>query len=397
MREAVIVDALRTPIARGRAGGALAGVHPVDLLAHVLDALVTRNGFDPALIDDVVAGCVTQAGEQAANIARNAVLAAGLPERVPGTTVDRQCGSSLQAVQFAAQAVMCGAAEIVVACGVESMSRASWGTAAGASDVYGHRMAGRYPDGLVHQGVAAELVTAHWGLSRTELDEFSAESHLRAAAATARGDFTHEIVPVPVGSRDEGGHEVFVDEGVRSEVSVEALARLRPAFRTEESAARFPEIDWSITAGNSSQISDGAAGVLIVDRETADRLGLRIRAVLRAAVAEGDDPLMMLTAVIPATGKVLARAGLTVDDIDLFEVNEAFAPVVLAWQREVGVDQARVNVNGGAIALGHPLGATGVRQLVTLLNALELRGGRFGLQTICEAGGMANALIIERV
>ncbi|MGW0593745.1 thiolase family protein [Streptosporangium sp. NPDC002607] len=393
MREAVIVDALRTPIARGRTGGALAGLHPVDLLAHVLDALVTRNGFDPALIDDVVAGCVTQAGEQAANIARNAVLAAGLPERVPGTTVDRQCGSSLQAVQFAAQAVMCGAADIVVACGVESMSRAPWGTAAGTLDVYGRRMAGRYPDGLVHQGVAAELVTAHWGLSRTELDEFSAESHRRAAAATARGDFAREILPVPA-----GGHDEFsVDEGIRSEVSVEALGKLRPAFRTDESAARFPEIDWSITAGNSSQISDGAAGVLIADRETADRLGLRIRAVLRAAVAEGDDPLMMLTAVIPATGKVLARAGLTVDDIDLFEVNEAFAPVVLAWQREIGADQGRVNVNGGAIALGHPLGATGARQLVTLLNALELRGGRFGLQTICEAGGMANALIIERV
>lgn len=395
MREAVIVDAVRTPITRGRAEGSFASVHPVDLLAGVLESLVARTGIDPSLIDDVVAGCVTQAGEQSSNIARNAVLAAGFPERVPGTTVDRQCGSSQQAIHFAAQSVIAGVDNIVIACGVESMSRVPMGFAVAGSDVYGSRVATRYPDGLVHQGVAAELVADRWKLGREDLDEFAWESHAAAAAATADGRFTDEIAPVAVTGRD-GPREVRADEGTRPDTSIESLGRLRPVFRTDELVARFPEIDWNVTAGNASQISDGAAAVLVTTREMARHLGLRPRAVLRSFAVAGADPFMMLTAVVPATAKVLLRAGMSIDDIDLFEVNEAFASVVLAWLRETGADPTRVNVHGGAIALGHPLGASGARLLTTLLNAMEQRGARFGLQTMCEAGGMANALIIER-
>ncbi len=387
---AVIVDAVRTPSGKGRLGGALAGVHPIDLLAGTLDALVTRTGLDPALIEDVIAGCAQQVGEQSGNIARHALLAAGWPEAVPGITLNRQCGSSQQAATFAAQGVMAGGYDVVVAAGVESMSAVPLGSSRLAS--LGRGNAARYPDGLVHQGISAELVAERWKLERDELDVYAAESHRRAAATASAGGFAEEIVPVVT---DAG--LVTADETVRAGTTAAALADLRPSFRTEEMAARFPGIGWKITPGNSSPLTDGASAVLITSEDAARRMGLRPRARFHAFSVTGDDPLMMLTGPIPATRKVLARSGLSLDDIDSYEVNEAFAPVPLAWAAEFGADPARLNPRGGAIALGHALGSSGTRLLATLLNHLEQTGGRYGLQTMCEAGGMANATIIERL
>ncbi|HXA27586.1 MAG TPA: thiolase family protein [Candidatus Angelobacter sp.] len=396
MRDAVIVDAVRTPIGRGKPGGALSSVHPVELLAHTLRALVERTGVDPATVDDVIGGCVDQVGEQAMNTTRYAVLAAGFPESVPATTVDRQCGSSQQAVHFAAQGVIAGAYDAVIACGIESMSRVPmWSNVPPGTDPFGPSVAARYPDGLVPQGISAELIAAKWDLSRGELDEFAASSHARAAAATDAGLFAAEMAPVSIGNG--GPHVVDRDESIRPGTTVEVLAGLRPAFQDDAYAQRFPEISWQVTAGNSSPINDGAAAVLIMSAERAQQLGLKPKARLHSFAVAGDNPVLMLTAIMPATQKVLQRAGLTLDDIDVFEVNEAFASVVLAWQRETGVDLNRVNVNGGAIALGHPLGASGARIMTTLVHAMEQRGARYGLQTMCEAGGLANATILERV
>ncbi|BAH32129.1 thiolase family protein [Rhodococcus erythropolis] len=388
MRDAVIVEAVRTPIGKGKANGALHGINAVDLLAHSLKAVVERTGIDAALIDDVIGGAVSQVGEQSQNVTRTALLAAGYPESVPGTTVDRQCGSSQQAVHFAAQGVIAGAYDIVVAAGVESMSRVPMGSSSVGRESLGVGFEERYPDGLVPQGISAELIAAKWGLSRTQLDEFSASSHRKAALATESGYFTKELATLP---------QLSVDEAVRPGTTVETLAGLRTAFESDYYAQRFPQIDWSITAGNSSPLSDGSSAVMITTSEIAAKLGLTPKARLHSFAVAGDDPLYMLTAVIPATEKVLARAGLTISDIDLFEVNEAFAPVVLSWAADTGVDLSKVNVHGGAIALGHPLGGSGTRIMTTLVNAMEQRGARYGLQTMCEAGGLANATILERL
>ena len=390
MREAVIVEAVRTPVGRGKAGkGALHPIHPVDLLAHSLRSLVERTGVDPERIDDVIGGCVDQVGEQAMNTTRYAVLAAGLPESVPATTIDRQCGSSQQAVHFAAQGVMSGAYDVVVAAGVESMSRVPmWSNVPAGADPFGPGVAARYPDGLVPQGVSAELIAARWELPRSELDRFALESHHRAAAATDAGKFADEIVPI------DG---VEVDESIRPDTTLEALAGLRPAFEDPAIGERFPQIDWRVTAGNSSPTNDGSAALLITTPEKAREMGLEPKARLHSFAVVGDDPLYMLTGVIPATAKVLERAGLSLDDIDLFEVNEAFASVVLAWQRETGVSLDKVNVNGGAIAIGHPLGASGARLASTLVHEMQRSGARYGLQTMCEAGGLANAMVLEAV
>ncbi|GGK53564.1 thiolase family protein [Nocardia camponoti] len=387
MREAVIVEAVRTPIGKGKVNGALHDVHPVDLLAHSLREVVERTGIDPALIDDVIGGTVTQVGEQAANVTRRAMLAAGYPESVPATTVDRQCGSSQQAIHFAAQGVIAGAYDVVVAAGVESMGRVPMGSnLVGATALSGVAFAERYPDELVGQGISAELIAAKWGLTRAQLDEFALGSHEKAARATKDGLFTNELAPI-------AGLET--DEGIRVGSTLETLGKLRPAYFDPAMAERFPQIGWEITAASASQVSDGSAAVLIMSAEKAAELGLRPLARLHSFAVAGDDPLLMLTAVIPATRKVLAKAGMSIDDIDLFEVNEAFSPVVLAWAQETGADLAKVNVNGGAIAIGHPLGASGARLTTTLVNALHQRGARFGLQTMCEAGGLSNAMIIE--
>ncbi len=385
-REAVIVEAVRTAV--GRRNGRLKDWHPVDLLAQTLSALVQRTGIDAGLVEDVIIGCVSQVGEQSLNVGRNAVLAAGFPETVPGTTVDRQCGSSQQAIHFAAQGVISGAYDIAIAGGVESMTRVPMGSSSQGPGVpFGPQMLKRYNNELVHQGISAELVAQKWGLSREELDAFSLESHRRAARATAEGRFRHQIVPVEVKNED-GTTSIFdQDEGIRSDTSLEKLSNLKPAFKA----------DGLITAGNSSQISDGAAAVLIMERETAKKLGLKPRARFVSFSLAGDNPIMMLTAPIPATYKVLKKAGLTLDEIDLIEINEAFASVVLAWQRETGANMQKVNVNGGAVAIGHPLGASGARLTAVLLHELERTGGRYGLQTICEGGGMANGMIIERI
>jgi acetyl-CoA acyltransferase len=388
-RDAVIVGAVRTPVGKGKASGALHGVHPADLLAHSLRALVDRAGIDPALIDDVITGAVTQADEQAFNIARTALLAAGYPESVPGTTVDRQCGSSQQAVHFAAQGVMSGAYDVVVAAGIESMGRVPMGSNIRPGfDPRGDGFVARYPEGLVGQGHSAELISAKWGFTRTQLDEFAVGSHEKAAAATKEGRFANELAPI-------AGLES--DENIRPGSTVETLANLKPAYYDEAIGRRFPQIEWNITAGNASPLSDGSAAVLITTTEVAARLGLTPLARIHSVAVVGSDPLYMLTGVIPATKKVLDRAGLTIDDIDLFEVNEAFSPVVLAWAHDTGADLAKTNVNGGAIAIGHPLGASGARIMTTMVNALEQTGGRYALQTMCEAGGLANATIIERL
>jgi acetyl-CoA acyltransferase len=397
MPTAVIVDAVRT--AGGKRNGKLSGWHPADLAAETLSALAERNSLDPALVEDVIMGCVMQTGAQSLNVGRNAVLAAGWPEEVPSTTIDRQCGSSQQAAHFAAQAVMAGAHDIVVAAGVEVMSQVPMGASVGDGRFglpFGPRVGLRYADvgGLVPQGISAELIAEKWGLSREDLDAFAAESQQRAARATAEGRFENEIIAVRSIHRDketgdisESDELVASDEGIREGTTPETLANLKPAFKP----------DGKVTAGNSSQITDGASAALIMSEEKAAQLGLRPRARFHTFALAGVDPVMMLTGPIPSTAKVLEKSGLSVDDIDLFEVNEAFASVVLAWQRETGADMAKVNVNGGAIALGHPLGSSGTKLLSTLLNELERTGGRYGLQAMCEGGGMANATIIERL
>jgi len=396
MREAFIVDAVRTPSGRGKPGGALSGIHPVDLHAHVLRAIVDRTGTDAAELDDVISGAVGQVGEQSGNTARWAVLAAGFPESVPAVTIDRQCGSSQQALHFAAQGIQSGAYDLVIASGVESMSRVPIGSQTAGADPFGAAVAARYPGGLIPQGVSAELIAARWALSRESLDAFAAESHARAAAATREGRFAREIVAVSSGG---GTSESTVerDETIREGTTTEGLAALRPAFAHESWSTRFPQIEWSITAGNSSPLTDGASAVLLASADAVERLGLIPRARVHSVAVAGDDPVTMLMGILPATRKVLEKAGLAIGDIDAFEVNEAFAPVVLAWLAETGADPARVNVNGGATAIGHPLGASGGRLMATLLNVLEQTGGRFGLQTMCEAGGLANATIIERL
>ncbi len=389
MRDAVIVEAVRTPV--GRRGGVLSGVHPVDLSAHVLAALAERTGIDPAGVDDVIWGCVSQVGEQTFNVGRSAVLAAGWPQTVPGTTVDRQCGSSQQSIAFAAAGLVSGQYDLVVAGGVESMSRVALGSSASVSGLpFGEQVLARYADELAaegtpvfNQGIGAEMIAERWGLGREQLDAFALESHERAAAATDEGRFTAQIAPVSL----PDGTVVTVDEGFRRGGTLEALAGLRTPFRE----------GGRITAASSSQISDGAAAVLLTTSETAAQLGLRPLARVHTTVVVGDDPVIMLTGPIPATAKVLARSGLSLADIDIFEVNEAFASVPLAWLAETGADAKQLNVNGGAIALGHPLGASGARLMTTLVHQLVESGGRYGLQTMCEGGGMANATIIERL
>ncbi|WP_420799296.1 thiolase family protein [Ktedonospora formicarum] len=385
-REAVIVEAVRTPV--GKRNGQLKDWHPVDLMGYVLAALVERTTLDTTLIEDVILGCVSQVGEQSLNVARNAALAAGFPESVPGTTVDRQCGSSQQAIHFAAQGVISGAYDIVIAGGVESMTRVPMGASSqGPGAPFGPMMSARYEHKLVHQGISADMIARKWEISRQKLDEYSLESHRRAAQATEEGRFTTQVIPIPTRQSD-GDTPIFSkDEGIRFDTSLEKLANLQPAFNPQG----------IITAGNSSQISDGAAALLIMERRVAERLGYTPRARFLSFALTGDSPIYMLTAPIPATRKALDKAGLSLNDIDLIEINEAFASVVLAWQHETGADLARVNVNGGAIAIGHPLGASGARLTTVLLHELERRQARYGLQTICEGGGMANAMVIERL
>jgi acetyl-CoA acyltransferase len=397
IRSAVVVDAVRTPIAKGKPGGAYHQLHPVDLHAHVLRALVDRTGIDPALVDDVISGAVGQIREQSGNTARWAALAAGFPETVTAVTVDRQCGSSQQAIHFAAQGVMSGAYDIAIASGVESMSRIPIGSQFDGADFTGPAVHKRYDTGLVPQGISAELIAQRWELSRTELDEFAAGSHQRAARAWADGLFDSQIAPIKAPQTDGTLRELSIDESIRPDTSVDTLSGLRLSFRDDYYAERYPKLDWKVTAGNSSPVNDGAAAVLIADEDTARQLGLRPRARLHTFAVAGDDPLLMLTGIIPATQKVLHRANLRLEDIDAFEVSEAFASVVLAWLAETGADPAKVNVNGGAIAIGHPLGASGARLFTTLLGVLDQQQTRYGLQVMCEAGGQANATIIERL
>ena len=380
MRNAVIVDAVRTPV--GRRNGALKDVHPVDLASVPLRAVVERNGVDPSLIDDVILGCVMQTGEQTLNIARNAVLAAGFPEEVTGVTVDRQCGSGQQAIHFAAQGVMAGAYDIVVAGGVESMTRVPMGVTIqqGPGIPFGPKMLERYAQGLVPQGISAEMIADKWGLTRERLDGIALDSHLRAARAIDEGRFATQIVPV-----ETPGGVFTTDEGVRRETTAAALAGLKPAFKP----------DGRVTAGNSSQISDGAAAMLIMGEDVAEKMHLTPMARFHTFSLAGADPVIMLTAPIPATFKALERAGLTVGDVGLFEVNEAFAAVIGAWLDETGADWSKVNVNGGAIALGHPLGCSGARVMTTLVHEMRRTGSRWGLQAICEGGGTANGTLIE--
>ena len=388
MFNAVIVDAIRTPL--GRRNGKLKDWHPVDLVAETMNALVERTGIDPGIIDDVVMGCVMQVGEQSLNIARNAILAAGWPESVPGTTVDRQCGSSQQAAHFAAQGVMAGAYDVVVAAGVEVMSRVPMGSSIAEGKFgfpFGQTVQARYAadGGLVNQGISAELIAEKWKISREDMDRYGVRSQSYAARATQEGRFQNEIIP----TLDAEGKVMTTDEGIR-ESTLEKLATLKPAYRPVEDGGK-------VTAGNSSQITDGATAVLIMSEERAKQLGLKPRARFVNFALAAENPRYMLTAPIPATKKVLERAGLKMGDIDLVEINEAFASVVLAWEKELHPDMEKVNVNGGAIALGHPLGASGTRLMTTLLNELERTGGRYGLQTMCEGGGLANATIIERL
>jgi len=384
MTNAVIVDAVRTPM--GKRNGSLKDWHPVDLAAHTLRALVERSDLDPALVDDVIMGCVMQVGDQAGNVGRNAALAAGFPESVTGTSIDRQCGSSQQAAHFAAQGVMAGAYDIVIAAGVESMTRVPMGASfLPGSMPFGPKVFERFD--LIPQGISAERIAEKWNITREENDEFALRSQQRAAQATDEGRFDREIIPVSV-TTDEGTQMLSRDETFRADSTIEKLAGLKPAFMPEGGV---------ITAGNSSQISDGAAATLIMSEEKANALGITPRARFVEFALAGVDPVMMLTGPIPATTKILDRANMKIDDIDLIEINEAFAPVVLSWAKEHHPDMDRVNVNGGAIALGHPLGCSGSRLMATLLNELERSGGRYGLQTMCEGGGMANATIIERL
>src|SRR6266542_3119902 len=400
MPTAVIVDAVRTP--QGRRNGALKDVHPVDLAALTLDALIQRNALDSELVDDVIMGCVMQVGDQAVNVGRNAALAAGFPESIPATTIDRQCGSSQQAAHFAAQGVIAGAYDVVVASGVENMTRVPMGSSTAGQNPFGQNLFNRYEGKLVPQGISAELIATKWDLSREQLDDFSARSHERAARATKEGYFQREIEPIKV-SGENGETLLEHDEGIRFELDRAKMGTLQPSFLNPGLEEMFPgQLNWRITAANSSQISDGASAVLIASREKAEELGLKPRARFVSFSLAGDSPILMLTAPIPATRRVLDRAGLKLEeDIDVVEINEAFASVVLAWQKELGIPedwfQEHVNPNGGAIAVGHPLGATGAKLLTTMLHELERTGGRYGLQTMCEGGGMANATVIERL
>ncbi len=385
---ALLIDVVRSPFGRGREDGILHATHPVDLFAQTLQALIARSGIDAAEVDDLIAGCVIQVGEQAANIGRQAWLAAGLPESVPAVTIDRKCGSAQQAMDFAAQGVIAGAYDVIIAGGVEMMGRVAMGSNRIGQDNFGPLHRARYPDGLVHQGISAELIAAKWQLDRASLDAFALRSHQRAAAAAERGLTSRDIVAIG---------DAATDEGIRPDTSLARLGQLKTAFENEKMAARYPEIEWGVTAGNSSQVSDGASAMLIASEQAAARLGLKPRAAITNFAVAGDDPIFMLTGIIPATRKLLARAEMALGDIDLFEVNEAFSSVVLAWMRELGAAEEKINVNGGAIALGHPVGASGGRLTANLVSALEETGGRYGLQTMCESGGMANATLIERL
>jgi acetyl-CoA acyltransferase len=401
IREAVIVEAVRSPI--GKRGGSLKDFHPVDLLAEVLKETVSQAGVDPGEIEDNITGCVSQVGEQSLNIGRNAWLAAGFPETIPSTTVDRQCGSSQQSIHFAAQGVMAGAYDLVMASGVENMTRVPMGSSMMGGNPFGQQLFARYEGKLVPQGISADLIATEWGITREASDDFAYRSHVKAAQATREARFKREMLPLKVAG--EGGGQVLLDrdEGIRMEPDRQRMATLPPAFQADQFEEMFPgRLGWTVTAGNSSQISDGASAVLIASREKAERLGLTPRARFLGFALAGDSPILMLTAPIPATRRVLERAGLDLlRDIDVIEINEAFASVVLAWQRELGIPDGwldeHVNPNGGAIAVGHPLGATGAKLMTTMLHELERRGGRYGLQTMCEGGGMANATVIERL
>lgn len=388
MADAVIIDAIRTPMGRGKPGGALSQIHPVDLLATVFRALFVRNDLDPGAVDDVIVGCVSQVGEQAGPPGRLAWLAAGFPEHVPATTVDRRCGSSQQAVHFAAQGIASGAYDIAIAAGVESMSRVPMFSARIGQDPYGRQLVERYTDGLIPQGISAERIAAKWKISREHMDEFAAESHRRAAAAREGGAFQDEVVAIDAVGRDET---------IREGTTTQGLGQLKASFVDAQMATRFPEIQWSVTAGNSSQLADGASALLLMSAAAASRLNLKPRARFVAFDVIGDDPIMMLTAPLASTRRILKKSGVALAAIDHFEVNEAFACVPLAWQSEFNVDPKRLNPHGGAIALGHPLGASGARLMTTMVHAMGRRKGRYGLQTMCEAGGLANATLIERL
>ncbi|MEH7076884.1 thiolase family protein [Neobacillus drentensis] len=384
MREVVIVEGVRTPV--GRRNGVLKDIRPDDLSAMTLKELVNRAGIDPALVEDVIWGCVTQAGEQAGDIARVAALIAGFPIEVPGTTIDRQCGSSQQAVHFAAQAILAGDMDVVIAGGVESMSRVPMGSNyKGAEEPFSPQLKSKYE--MIHQGLSAERIAENYGFTRKILDQFSLESHQKALKAQEEGYFSREIFPIEVQLPDGTTAIIKEDSGPRKGTSLDALAGLRTSFKE----------DGVIHAGNSSQISDGAAALLLMSREKAEGLGLKPRFRVHTRVVVGSDPTLMLTGPIPATQKALEKSGLSIDDIDVFEVNEAFAPVPIAWLKETGADPSKLNPNGGAIALGHPLGGSGARLMVTMMHELERTGGRYGLQTMCEGHGMANATIIERL
>jgi acetyl-CoA acyltransferase len=400
IREAVIVEAVRTPI--GKRNGSLKDFHPTDLLAEALKEVVARAGVDPGEIEDNITGCVSQVGEQSINIGRNAWLGAGFPETIPATTVDRQCGSSQQSIHFAAQGVMAGAYDLVVASGVENMTRVPMGSSMMGQNPFGNQMIARYEGKIVPQGISADLIATKWNITREDSDDFAYRSHIRAAEATKNGYLKREILPLKVTGAE--GEQVLLDydEGIRFDPNREKMGTLPPAFQNPSFEEMFPgQLKWTVTAGNSSQISDGASAVLIASREKAEQLGVTPRARFLTFALAGDSPILMLTAPIPSTRRVLEKAGLTIEDIDVVEINEAFASVVLAWQRELKVPgdwfEEHVNPNGGAIAVGHPLGATGAKLMTTMLHELERRGGRYGLQTMCEGGGMANATIIERL
>ena len=392
-RRAVIVDIARSPFGRGRETGALARLHPVNLYAHALESLVERTGIDPSEVEDVVTGCVIQVAEQAGNIGRKAVLAAGFPESVPSVTLDRKCGSAQQAMDFAAQGVIAGAYDMVIAGGVEMMSVVPMRVNRMGKDDEGSRFKQRYPDGMIRQGISAELIAHKWQLDRETLDAFSLRSHQLAASDSGNPD----IVPIDAENADGEIVSVAADEGVRANSTLEKLLSLNPAFENDEMKARYPELTFTVTAGNASQVTDGSSAMLICEEKTAERLGLQPRAAITHFAVAGDDPIMMLTAIIPATRKILERAGLSIDDIDAYEVNEAFASVPLAWAKELGADEQKLNVFGGAIAIGHPVGASGGRLVANLVRALEKTGGKRGLITMCESGGMANATLIERL
>jgi acetyl-CoA acyltransferase len=391
-----VVDAVRSATGKGKMGGALSGLHSVELLGQVLGGLMARNDIDPGEVEDVLIGCVSQAADQAGTPGRWAWLAAGLPEHVPAVTIDRRCGSSQQALHFAAQGIIAGVYDVAVAGGVESMSRVPMGTARMGVDPFGPSAQARY-GGLVSQGISAELVAARWKLDREAQDVYAARSQHLAAAASESGAYAGEIVPVTVPTEDGGSVEVTVDETIRASTTVEGLAKLKPAFEDPAMAERFPQIEWSVTAGNSSQLADGASALLVMEEQRAADLGLEPLARIVAMSVVSDDPIMMLSGPIPATHKVFERSGLSLAQMDHYEVNEAFAPVPLAWLAEFGGDPDKLNPRGGAIALGHPLGGSGTRLMTTMLHALRDSGGRYGLQTMCEAGGMANATILERL